>query len=253
MRFLLLVLIGSVVLFSCRTQQRAVYNYLEDFTDTTVKKNVFTKEPAIQNNDLLQIQIYSASTEASIDALYNLSQGATQNGAYGFLVDQQGNIEYPRIGTIHAEGLTKSELAEVLKSKLSTQLSNPSIIIRFLNFRIMVMGEVGNPGVLNLPTEQLTILEAIGMAGDITEFGKKKEIKILRQNNGQRELGIIDVTSEKMFESRYFQLQQNDIVLVEQTRYKLRQTEQQRISQQLGFALSIITSVALLYNIFRAN
>jgi polysaccharide export outer membrane protein len=89
------------------------------------------------------------------------------------------------------------------------------------------------------------------MSGDIGEFGKKKEVKILREVNGQRQLGIVDVTSSKMFESPYYQLQQNDVILVEATNYKIRQTEQTRITQQLGFALSIITSIALLYNIFR--
>jgi polysaccharide export outer membrane protein len=89
------------------------------------------------------------------------------------------------------------------------------------------------------------------MAGDITLYGKKKEVKIIRENKGQRQLGIIDVTTSKMFESPYYQLQQNDIIMVEQTKYKITQTEQGRISQQIGFALSIITSIALLYNIFR--
>jgi len=94
-------------------------------------------------------------------------------------------------------------------------------------------------------------LEALAMAGDITEFGKKKEVKILRENKGQRQLGIVDVTTTKLFESRYYQLQQNDVIMVEQTRYKLRATEQQRIMQQIGFGLTIITSIALLYNIFQ--
>ena len=110
---------------------------------------------------------------------------------------------------------------------------------------------MGAPGVQTVAVENLTLLEALAMAGDITEFGKKKEVKILRENNGQRQLGIVDVTSSKMFESPYYQLQQNDVIMVEQTKYKVRQTEQQRITQQLGFALSIITSIALLYNIFK--
>jgi len=130
-------------------------------------------------------------------------------------------------------------------------LTDPSVIIRFLNFRIMVIGEVGAPGVLNIPTERLTLLDALGMAGDITEFGKKKEVKVLREYNGVRKMGIVDVTTEKMFESPYYQLQQNDVVLVEQTRYKVRQTEQQRITQQIGFATGIITTAALLITLFK--
>ncbi len=202
------------------------------------------------------IQVYSASLERDIDQLYNLQTqggGNVQTGGslYGYLVDQRGNIELPRIGIIHAEGVTKSQLADEVKSRLREQLTNPSVIVRFLNFRVVVIGEVGTPGVKTVNVENLNILEALALSGDITLFGKKKEVKVLRENNGKRQLGIIDVTSKNMFQSPYYQLQQNDIVMVEQSKYKIRSTEQQRVSQQLGFALSIITSIALLYNIFK--
>ncbi|MBD0375661.1 MAG: polysaccharide biosynthesis/export family protein, partial [Flavisolibacter sp.] len=242
---LIIVLLGSLFIFSCGTPQRAVYNYLEDVRDTSFKKNVYIAESVIQKNDLLSIQVYSASLDPSVDALYNATAGA------GYLVDVKGNIEMPRIGTIHAEGLMKSELEDIIKEKLKGQLNQPSVLVRFQNFRITVLGEVRGPGVLNIPTERLTILEAVGMAGGITEYGKIKEVKILRENNGVRQLGTLDLTSQNIFQSPYYQLQQNDVILVDQNRYKLRQTEQTRISQQIGFALSIITSIALLYNIFR--
>ena len=260
MRFNVVLPLVFIILFaSCRTQ-RAVYNYLEDVNDTSFRKNVYLTESRIQKNDLLNIQVFSASLDPSIDALYNMPAQNNSGGGgnqttllTGYLVDIEGNIEMPRIGTIHADGLTKSELEQVIKSKLQGggHLTSPTVIIRFLNFRITVLGEVGSPGVLNIPTERLSILEAVGMAGGITEFGKIKEVKILRENNGVRELGTLDLTSRDIFASQYYQLQQNDVVLVDQNRYKLRQTEQTRISQQIGFALSIITSIALLYNIFQ--
>jgi len=230
-------------------------------TDTASKKPYFISEPVIQKNDQLSIQIYSASLDEKVDLLYNqqvaggisgsYNQSSGGQSMYGYLVDQKGNIELPRIGIIHAEGITKDQLGEAIKTKLKNQLTEPVVIIRFTNFRIIVIGEVGSPGVKTVPVENLTLLEALAMAGDITEFGKKKDVKIIREVNGQRQLGIVDVTTSKMFESPYYQLQQNDVIMVEQTKYKVRQTEQQRISQQLGFALSIITSIALLYNIFR--
>ena len=261
MRYILLGAFLALFFISCKTPNRVIYNYLEDVKDTSVRGEVFIKEPIIQKNDLLSIQVYSAATDPLIDVPYNLpvmtggasggggSQGGSQVG--GVLVDQKGNIEFPRIGLIHAEGLNKSELADVMKARRKGQLTDPNVIIRFLNFRITVMGEVGNPGVLNIPTERLTLLEALGMAGDITEFGKKKEIKILRENNGIRKMGILDVTSEKMFESPYYQLQQNDVILVEQTRYKIRQTEQERISRQIAFATGIVSTIAVLIALFR--
>lgn len=254
LRFVWIAVIGVLLLASCRTQ-RAVYNYLEDVTDTSFKKNVFIAEPVIQKNDLLSIQVYSASLDPAVDELYNIrvqQGGASQNQQlFGYLVDVAGNIEMPRIGKIKAEGLTKSQLEAVVKDRLRAELNNPTVQVRFMNFRITVLGEVGSPGVLNIPTERLTILEAVGMAGGVTEFGKIKEVKVLRENNGVRRMGTLDLTSQNIFTSEYYQLQQNDVVLVDQNRYKLRQTEQTRISQQIGFALSIITSIALLYNIFQ--
>jgi polysaccharide biosynthesis/export protein len=255
MRSFLLFLITAFILFlsSCRPQ-RAVYNYLEDMTDTSSKKSFYIAEPVIQKNDQLSIQISSASLDPAVDALYNQQYNSAMGSQYqtfGYLVDQRGNIELPRIGIIHVEGITKDSLAAEIKTRLKSQLADPTVVIRFTNFRIIVIGEVGSPGVKSVGVENLTILEALAMAGDITLYGKKKEVKILRENNGQRQLGIIDVTSTKVFESPYYQLQQNDVIMVEQTKYKVTQTEQGRISQQIGFALSIITSIALLYNIFR--
>lgn len=265
MRSFLLVALLGMMLSSCFIQRKAEsnHNYLEDVKDTSFKKNVYMADAIIQKGDLLSIQVYSAATDPKVDQLYNLTVNAptgqsggvggnnTSGAGSGILVDLQGNIEYPRIGTIHAEGLTKLELSDTIKSRLNGQLTNPTVIIRFLNFRITILGEVGSPGVLNFPSERVTILEAMGMAGGVTDFGKITEVKILRENNGVRQLGVLDLTSKEIFTSPYYQLQQNDIVLVDKTKYKLRQTEQTRITQQLGFALSIITSIALLYNIFK--
>ena len=251
---ILILCLLSCVIFSCRTQ-RATYNYLEEITDTTFKESVYFAEPLIQKNDLISIRVYSASLDPSVDQLYNSGNTQNQNAQNmqytGYLVDVNGNIEMPRLGTLHVEGLKKSALEGLIKSKLEGQLTQPSVVVRFTNFRITVLGEVRNPGVLTIPTEKLTILEAVGMSGGITEYGMIKNVKILRENNGVRQLGTLDLTSKNIFESQYYQLQQNDVVLVDQTKYKLRRVEQTRISQQIGFALTIITSIALLYSIFK--
>lgn len=255
MRFLLpFIFLSTLWIASCKPQQRAIQNYLEDMTDTTMRKDRYVAEPIIQKNDLLHIRISSASLDPTVDELYNLRMttgGGGQNmQLQGYLVDQQGNIELPRLGVIKAEGLTKNQLAQIIKERLQGELMNPTVLIRFLNFRVSILGEVNAPGVQSIPAENLTILEALAMAGDITEFGKKKEVKVVRENDGKRQMGIVDVTSTSMFQSPYYQLQQNDVVLVEATRYKVRRTEQQRVSQQVGFALSIITSITLIYSIF---
>ncbi len=254
MRSIITLLFAALFFTSCTTQKRAVYNYLEDITDTTLKASVFIAEPIIQKNDLLSIQISSASLDPTVDGLYNMQMqqgGAQSQQMMGYLVDIYGKIEMPRIGELYVEGLTKNKLSELIKSKLVNLLTQPIITVRFLNYRITVLGEVGSPGVLTIPSERLTILEAIGMAGGVSEFGKIKQVKVLRENDGVRSMGTLDLTSKKIFESNYYQLQQNDVILVDQNQYKLMQTQQQRLTQQISFALTLITTTALLFNIFR--
>lgn len=245
----------TVFLASCASQKKGYYYYLENVTDTLGKGAVKVFEPVVQKNDLLSIQVYSAATDPRVDALYNLSNtntAANNNPALiGFLVDHNGNIEYPRIGTVHAEGLTKQELADTLKARLSTELTNPSVVIRYLNFRVTVLGEVGHAGTITIPYEKVTILEAIGLAGDIPFTGKRNSVRVIREVNGDREIGMIDLTAPKLFESPYFYLQQNDVIIVDPTKAKVRSNEETIVLQRITFALTFITTAALLYNLFK--
>ncbi len=244
--------------FSC-TPQKELPNYLDRVKDTGDKKEVVVPELRIQKNDNLSIQIYSASLDPRVDELYNLRSGATsstQQGSTtaGFLVDGRGNIEYPRVGLIHAEGLTKQELADVIKRKINEKdsvLTNPSVIIRFLNFKVSVLGEVKSPGMMTIPGERVTILEAIGLAGDITEYGLKDQVKVVREIDGKRDIGVVDLSSDSLFVSPYYNLMQNDVVMVSPTKKKAKQAEQNIVLQRVSLGLSIITAIALLYNIFR--
>lgn len=253
-RFICL-LVFPFYLFSCATQQKIPY-YLEHVSDTTIKEKVKVPELRIQKNDELSIQVYdnSDNPEAS-SKLYNLPSvtGTTGAGssASSFLVDIDGNIEYPRIGNIHAEGMTKKELADFIKNKFSKELNNPTVSIRFLNFKIVMLGEVVSQGVINSKSEKLTILEAIGQAGGITEFGNKNNVKVIRESGGEREMGVIDLSSKSLFESPYYNLVQNDVILVDPSKQKAKLTDQNRVIQQVSFALSLITAVALIYNIFK--
>jgi len=248
--------IAVIGLASCRTQKETVKNYFEKGADTTGINLTALADPVIQKNDLLSIKVYSLSADPRIDALYNLPEqtvvGSNSGaGTAGFLVDANGNIEYPRLGPIHAEGLKKNELAQLIKNKLDTVLKSPSVIVRFLNYRVTVLGEVRIPGTFNVPSERVTILEALGLAGDITEFGNKSTIKILRENDGQASVQSVDLTAKDIFNSPFYRLQQNDVVFVEQNRRKFQQQQQQNVAQQVGIATGIITAVALIINLIR--
>jgi polysaccharide biosynthesis/export protein len=240
---------------SCRVQKRTFSNYLENVADTTIPIQNNIPDPLIQKNDILSIRVYSMSINPATDIPYNLPEQAVAGGSgtttAGFLVDQNGNIEYPRLGTIHAEGLTKEQLSNAIKEKLKDQLTQPSVIVRFVNYKITVLGEVRSPGTFTLPTDKVTILEALGLAGDITDFGKRASVKILRENNNQREIGTVNLTSRELFTSRFYHLQQNDVVFVEQESRKIRQQEQQNLAQQIGIATSIITAIALILNFIK--
>lgn len=247
--------VSVFALLSCGTQRASVRNYLEK-ADTSSLSIVNLADPVIQRNDLLSIKVYSLSARPEIDAMYNLSESATGNASMaaataGFLVDNDGNIEYPRLGSIRAEGLTKNELAKLIKSKLDTILRSPSVIVRFLNYRITVLGEVRAPGTFTVPSERITIIEALGMAGDISDFGNKTSVKIMRENSGQVAIKTIDLTDKNIFTSPFYRLQQNDVVFVEQNRRKIQQLEQQNIVQQIGIATGVITAIALILNFIR--
>ena len=261
MKFIRFVLFFVLPFFfiSCGTQQR-IPNYLQNVTDSTVKDDVQIPELRIQKNDLLSIQVYSASTKPEIsDVIYNLpslqSDGSTGGSASGgFLVDANGNIEYPRLGLLPVAGLTKLQLAEIIKRKINEKdsvLTNPSVIIRFQNLKINVLGEVNNQGPVSVPGERVTILEAIGLAGGITEFGMKNSIKVIREIDGKRQVGLVDISSGELFESPYYNLMQNDVIVVDPSSRKVKKAEQDVVIRQVSFGLSLITAIALLYNIFR--
>lgn len=248
------MLVLPVYLFSCRTQQKIPY-YLENVNDSTGKGDVKTSSLRIQKNDLISIQISSLSTKPEADLIYNQPAPVGGNVA-GYLVDANGNIEHHRLGTIHAEGLTKQELAVEIKKRLTQPvelLADPTVVIRFMNFSVNVLGEVSKQGILTVPGESLTILQAIGLAGGISDFGKRNSVKVMRETNGKRETGLIDLTSKDIFESPYYNLVQNDIIIVEPTKQKRSDAEQARIFQKVSFAFGIVTIAATIANIFIKN
>lgn len=250
-----ILLMTVVAMVSCKTQQAVGYsNYLEHMADTTVQR-LAIQEPVIKKNDLLSIKVYSASARPDItDAPYNLPEQTvigsnTASATAGFLVDQYGNIDYPRLGSLHVEGLTKVDVAEMIRKRLEAELKSPSVIVRFLNYRVTILGEVRTPGTFTLPTERITVLEALGFAGDITDFGNKNQVRVAREKDGAVEIGYIDLTSRNLFLSPYYRLQQNDVVFVEQNKRKFEQQEQILTAQRVGIFTGIASTLAIILNV----
>ena len=259
----LLLFVLPVYFFSCKPQQK-LPTYLEHVNDTTGKGQVKIPELIIQKGDQLSIQVISLSTvPEKSDAIYNLP-GTTGGGSTGdspgagYMVDNNGDILHHRLGVFHAEGLTTKELAKEFKKRLTEPvelLRDPTIIIHITNFRVTMLGEVGAQGPIKIPGEKITVIEAIGLAGGVSDLGKKTNIKILREQNGMREVGKIDLTAKDIFDSPYYYLVQNDVLIIDidETNRKYKDAEQARIVQKISFAFTLVTVAATMANIFIKN
>jgi polysaccharide export outer membrane protein len=255
----LLLLSFPLYILSCSTQQK-VPNYIQNVTDSSGKGVIHAPILRIQKDDLISIHIYSTSSKPEADALYNISastgteSGLSSSSSPGFLVDAAGNIQHPKLGVIHAEGMTKEDLAAEIKKRLTEPvklLEDPTVIIRFQNLKITVIGEVNRQGVVTIPSERVTILEAVGLAGGLTDYAVKTSVKIIRETDGKREVGVVDLSSKELFESPYYTLRQNDLVIIDPTTKKAKKADQDMVIQRVSFGLSVITAIALVYNIFR--
>ncbi|MEO1263484.1 MAG: polysaccharide biosynthesis/export family protein [Bacteroidota bacterium] len=175
----------------------------------------------IQPDDVLSILV--RSLDQQVAEPFNLFEsellrfaGAQNNSSLnGYLVDPQGFIDIPVLGSLEVGGKTINETKQMLIEKLKPYLTDPVIIIRFMNFRCTVLGEVGRPGQVTIQGERITILEALGQVGDLTPYSNREKILVIREQDGKREFGYVNIHSADIFQSPYFYLQQNDIVYVE--------------------------------------
>jgi polysaccharide export outer membrane protein len=189
----------------------------------------------IQANDLLSISVSSLNPEASAvfnQANNNNSNSASGNStsttttASGFLVDGEGNIQYPFLGKVKAAGLSKEELKENLTKALVDKklLVDPILTVRFLNFKVTVLGEVAHPTVVTVPSERISLLEAIGLAGDLTIYAQRDNVLVIRDEDGKKVTHRLNLNSTELFTSPYFYLKSNDVVYVEPNKAKVAST-----------------------------
>ncbi len=158
----------------------------------------------------------------------------------GYLVSKNGEIVFPILGKLKVSGLTHQELGVLIEEKLKSgqHITDPMVTVKLLNYKIYVMGEVARPGVVNVDNEKITILEALSAAGDLTIYGLRDNVTVVREHNGKRQIGNVDLTSKDLFSSPYYYLQQNDVIYVEPNNRRKRQGVQDLT------ALSAATSIA---------
>ena len=171
----------------------------------------------------------------------------------GYLVDSLGNIQVLQLGVIHVEGLTTARLEADLQQQLVNYIKGPVVKVSFSNFKINMLGEVDKPGVLNVTEGKINVLQAISQSGDLTIYAKRDSILVIREENGKREFGWLNIASNKIFESPYFNLQQNDIVYVEPDKTKFISNDfiANRNIRNLGIFLTLLSTTLLLINLFK--
>jgi len=213
-RGLMMVMVLGVL--SCGSPKKIVY--LQN-ASANAGKNATSYELLIQPDDMLQIIVSAENPEVAVP--YNLRSTSVDQAMGGqslgdvYLVDKNGEIEFPQLGKIKLSELTCSEAKEKIKDLLKDHIHNPSIQLKITNFKISVLGEVADPGIHKVPGERITLLEALSLSGDLTIYGKRKNIMVIREKEGVKSIEKVDITSTDFINSPYYYLTQNDVVYVE--------------------------------------
>lgn len=250
MKNLLILLAISLLSFSC--SKRDLVYFSDIGTDTVYTTPIDSLvEQRIQEDDLLSITVTSLNAESNM--LFNagvlMPSGGNVNTVVStpinesYLVDKDGFINYPVIGQINLKGLTKLEAVNKMALLLDEYVQDPIINIRLMNFKVTVIGEVQKPSTFIIPTEKVTILEALGLAGDMTAFGRRENVLVIREKEGVRTTTRLNLNAKNVLASPYFYLQQNDVIYVEPYKTKAIQSD----SNPRTFA--IFTSIVTLLTI----
>ena len=214
------VIMLMVSLGSCVSNKEIVY--LQDAEGINAIEAIVKVEPKIQQGDILSINISALDAEAALPFnLFEAGNTTSVSKPITYLVNSDGEINFPVLGKLKVEGFTNKEITSHLTEALAVYIKNPIVNIRLTNFKVTVLGEVKSPGTYPVPNERISILEAIGLAGDLTIQGKRKNVMLVREQSGKRTFVEIDLTSREILNSPYFYLAQNDVLVVEPNKTKI--------------------------------
>src|SRR5690606_37205470 len=167
------------------------------------------------------------------------------NPALGYLVDENGEINFPFIGKMVVAGMSKTALTDTLTARIRRDVADAVVAIRVMNYKITVLGEVNAPGSYTIPSERVSVLDVIGLAGDLTIFGRRDNVKVIREFNGKREMGVLNLNDGNIFNSPYFYLRQNDIVYVEMNNRKVVNADQTNF-RTLSLVTGALSAISLI-------
>jgi len=237
---------------SCHQKEKIVFF---QGTQSATLQNI-SYNPTLKHDDILSIQVIAQDEEAV--KLFNISTtNINQNiGGYstgnptqlGYLINSEGYIDFPFLGKLKLQGLSRQQAVDLLKDKLKPYLKDPVVIIRILNYKVTVLGEVRNPGTFTIPNERITLLEALGIAGDLQITALRNNVLILREIDGKLIETRVDLTKKEFFNSSVYYLQQNDVVYVEPNKAKINSAlfNQANVSMGISIVSLIITTLLLI-------
>ncbi len=251
-----------LVLGSCGSTKNVAYFQNADSISYAASRILY--EAKIMPKDELTITVITTDPKASMP--FNLSvtstigsggQLSTSGGSLqGYLVDNSGNIEFPVVGTLHVGGLTKKGAEDLIKNKVKPYLAegeNPIVTVRMASYRVVVFGEVTKPGVISVPQEKMSVIEALAQAGDLTIYGKRENVLLIREDaTGQKSIHRLNLNDANLINSPYYYLQQNDVLYVEPNKVKA-QNSAIGSSTTLWFSAvgTLISIASLIVNILR--
>ncbi len=249
---LFLLFVAYTLMVSCVSIKKV--KYFSDLPDTMTTPFVITPitkfvDPTIESNDILSISIQTV-TQNSGNAPITTSSSGAFNPLSGCLVDKNGYVELSIIGFVKVGGLTTTEARELIKQKAKEYYNNPVVNVRIANFDIIMLGDVSRSGSISMPSEKVSILDAIALSGDLPLTARRDNILLIRTEGTEKKFVRLDMNSSKIFQSPYFYLKQRDVIYVEPNKFKL-QTSDNTFLRNLGIVSSIISLASIIF-IFRS-
>ena len=242
----------SLILCSCGSVRNT--EYFPDQNDASIPSLNIAPSSTIQPNDILSISVSSPNPSAttifnSPNNTSNVTIAGVPNQAPGYLVGANGSIQFPLLGEIKVADMTTEAVRKEITRQLIEHkfLIDPIVMVRQLNFKVTVLGEVGHPEVINVPSEKISLLEALGRAGDITIYGRKDNVMVIREESGIKKIKRLNLNSNEIFSSPYYYLKANDVVYVEANKAKV--TNSSRGAQLVPIILSGLSFLAIIVEV----
>lgn len=258
--------IGFIAIFamlsltsSCVSNKKIAYfQDIKSINQAKLDSATAFTEPIIQTDDILSINVFTlnpltgavVNQAAATPALGGNTNSSLTTQNTGFLVDKNGEVELSLIGKVKVVGLTTYQARELIREKASAVYKQPNVQLRFANFKVSVLGEVNAPSAYTLPNEKVSILDALSLAGDLTIYGRRENVLIIRDNNGKKEFARLDLNSSNIFNSPFYYLKQNDVIYVEPNKRKVSASNSAQI-QTIGVIASVISVIVLAISSFK--